>query len=216
MSTVQTVAEDKRMRLVRLELGPFGTNAYIVVCRETGESILVDAPGEAEVILEQLNGTKPRCILITHSHADHTLALEVLKETLGIPVGAHAADRDGLPVQPDLLLRDGDTVECGRLTLETLHTPGHTPGSLCYKAGHCLLSGDTIFPGGPGKTASPADLQQIICSITEKIFPLPGDTPLYPGHGGFTLVGKEQEQYAQFASRPPDPDLYGDVTWLEP
>ncbi len=213
MSIVQTVEEDKWRRLVRLELGPFGTNAYIVICRETGESILVDAPGEAQVILSELKETNPRYILITHSHADHTLALEELKEKLNIPVAAHAADSAALPAQPDLLLSDGDTIPCGRLTLKVLHTPGHTPGSLCFIAGKCLISGDTIFPGGPGKTASPPDFQQIIRSITEKIFTLPGDTPLYPGHGRFSRVQSEQEQYAQFASRPLNPDLCGDVTW---
>lgn len=215
MSIVQTVAEDSRMRLVRLELDPFGTNAYIVICRETSDSILVDAPGEAEIILAQLKGTNPRYILMTHNHADHSLALEELKEKLNIPVAAHAADSAALPAQPDRLLRDGDTVQCGRFTLNVLHTPGHTPGSLCFKAGEYLISGDTIFPGGPGKSASPADLQQIIHSITEKIFTLPGDTPLYPGHGASTRVQTEQEQYAQFASRPPHPDLCGDITWLD-
>ena len=214
MSIVQTVAEEMRMRVIRLELDPFGTNAYLVICRETGDSILVDAPGETKVILAQLKGTNPRYILLTHSHADHTLALEEVKDNLNIPVAAHSADSATLPAQPDRLLSDGDTVQCGRLGIKVLHTPGHTPGSLCFLVGERLICGDTLFPGGPGKTASPADLQQIIRSITEKIFTLPGDTALYPGHGGFTRVQTEQAQYVQFASRPPDPDLCGDVTWL--
>jgi hydroxyacylglutathione hydrolase len=214
MSKTQTVAENNRMRLIRLELGPFGTNAYIVICLETGDSILVDTPGEAGVIAEQLEGTNPRYILITHGHADHTLALEEIKGSLDIPLAAHTADSASLPLPPDLLLKDGDRVPCGRLTLEVLHTPGHTQGSICFRVDDLLLSGDTIFPGGPGKTSSPAGLQQIIHSITEKIFTLPANTLLFPGHGASTRVQTEQEQYAQFASRPLDPNLCGDVTWL--
>jgi len=213
MSKIEMVSADKRLRLVRLKLGPFGTNAYIVVCRETGESILVDAPGEADLIAAQLEGTKPRLILITHGHADHTLALAEVKEKLSIPLAAHGADGGALPVLPDRLLTDGDEVECGRLILEVLHTPGHTPGSLCFKVNGFLLSGDTIFPGGPGKTASPAEFQQILLSITEKIFTLPAGTRIFPGHGSFTEVQTEQDQYCRFASRSLDLNLYGDVAW---
>lgn len=214
MATVQTLIDEGARRLLRLETAPFGTNAYLLACRESGDSILVDAPGEADEIIRQLEGTRPRCILITHGHADHTLALEELKNRLQIPVAAHGADGDALPVRPDRLLRDGDSVACGRLTLAVLHTPGHTPGSLCFLSKGCLICGDTIFPGGPGKTATPADLQQIIRSITEKIFTLPGETLLFPGHGVSTRVQAELEQYRQFAARPLDPHLCGDVTWL--
>ena len=185
---IAVVARDERMRVTRLELGPFGTNAYIVTCRETSASILVDAPGEAEAIMKQLKGGTAGAILMTHGHADHTGALEELKKKLGVPVAAHPADGNLLPVTPDLLLRGGDTVDCGKLKLEVLHTPGHTPGSLCFKAGGCLLAGDTIFPGGPGKTFSPAGLEQIIGSITGKIFTLPANTRLFPGHGPSTVV----------------------------
>jgi len=93
-------------------------------------------------------------------------------------------------------LNDGDTVSFGNIKLEVLHTPGHTRGSLCFKAGQYLISGDTIFPGGPGKTRSPADLRRIIKSITDKIFVLPDDTQIYPGHGDSTILKKEKDEFA--------------------
>jgi len=95
-----------------------------------------------------------------------------------------------------------------------LHTPGHTPGSLCFRVGRYLISGDTIFPGGPGRTSSPDDFKQIIKSITEKIFVLPDDTQIYPGHGNSTVLKNEKEEFAVFASRPHEPNLCGEVLWL--
>jgi glyoxylase-like metal-dependent hydrolase (beta-lactamase superfamily II) len=102
----------------------------------------------------------------------------------------------------------------GRISLKVLHTPGHTPGSLCFLVGKQLISGDTIFPGGPGKTKSSADLKRIIESITSRIFVLPDDTAIYPGHGDSTLLRKEKEEFAIFSSRSHDPNLFGDVLWL--
>jgi glyoxylase-like metal-dependent hydrolase (beta-lactamase superfamily II) len=100
------------------------------------------------------------------------------------------------------------------MSLKVLHTPGHTPGSLCFWVGKYLISGDTIFPGGPGQTKSPTDLKRIIESITRKIFVLPDDTAIYPGHGDSTLLRKEKEEFAIFSSRPHNPNLCGDVLWL--
>ena len=105
-------------------------------------------------------------------------------------------------------------ISFGKVKLEVLHTPGHTPGSLCFRTGKYLISGDTIFPGGPGKTRSPAELSQIIKSITEKLFVLPDDTQIYPGHGDSTVLKKEKDEFAVFSSRAHNPNLYGDVLWL--
>ncbi len=91
---------------------------------------------------------------------------------------------------------------------------GQTPGSLCFLTGRYLLCGDTIFPGGPGKSGSPKDLRQIVDSIEKKILALPDDTLLYPGHGESTQLSKERGQIAAFISRPRDPGLFGDVLWL--
>jgi hydroxyacylglutathione hydrolase len=112
------------------------------------------------------------------------------------------------------MLNDGDTISFGDLKLEVLHTPGHTPGSLCFKWVRHLISGDTIFPGGPGKTWSPRAFNQIIKSITEKILVLPDDTRIYPGHGDATVLKKEKDEFAVFSSRSHSPNLCGDVLWL--
>ena len=174
----------------------------------------MDAPAEASEILKALKGTNPRYILITHSHMDHIGALSELKSKLRIPIGTHPLDVRGLPLQPEILLEDGEKVSYGKISLKVLHTPGHTPGSLCFLVGKHLISGDTIFPGGPGKTKSPADLKRIIESITSKIFVLPDDTAIYPGHGNSTILRKEKKEFATFSSCPHDPDLFGDVLWL--
>jgi glyoxylase-like metal-dependent hydrolase (beta-lactamase superfamily II) len=211
---MKNVVQDNAVRITRLELGPFGTNAYIVVCQTTGDSILVDAPGEADEVLSQLAGTKPKYIVITHSHIDHIGALEELKSKLKIPVALHPKDAARLPSRPDIELNDGDTIEVGKLKLKVLHTLGHTPGSLCLLVGKYLIAGDTIFPGGPGKTGTPADFKQIVKSIETKLFVLPDDTEVYPGHGDATVLGKEKKEFAAFASKPHDPNLCGDVLWL--
>lgn len=208
------VVKDSEVQIERLELGAFGTNAYIVICLKTQESVLIDTPAEADTIIGRLEGTHPRYILLTHNHMDHLGAFAELRSRLKVPVAIHALDARRLPSPPDTLLKDGDLISFGRVKLEVLHTPGHTPGSLCFKAGKYLLSGDTIFPGGPGKTNSPADLSQIIKSITGKIFILPDDTQIYPGHGDATVLKKEKDAFAVFSSRPHDPNLCGDVLWL--
>ena len=208
------VVKDNNIQIERLELGPWGTNAYIIICLQTGNSVLIDAPADASAIMKRLQGTNPKYILLTHNHMDHIGALSELRSKLKVPLAAHAADSTSLPSPPEILLNDGDTVSVGKVKLEVLHTPGHTPGSLCFKAGQYLIAGDTIFPGGPGKTRSPADLRQIIKSITDKIFVLPDDTQIYPGHGDSTILKKERDEFAVFSSRTHAPSLCGDVLWL--
>ncbi len=208
------VAEDNAIWVEKLELGPFGTNAYIVTCRKTRHSALIDAPGEADIIIDKLKNTMPKYILLTHNHMDHIGALAQLRAELEVPLAAHASDTRNLTSRPEILLKDGDMAWLGELKLTVLHTPGHTPGSLCFRVGRYLISGDTIFPGGPGKTSSPDGFRQIIKSITEKIFVLPDDTQIYPGHGDSTVLKKEKDKFSIFASRPQDPQLCGDVLWL--
>ncbi len=206
--------EDNVLRIEKLALGPYETNAYILVCRKTGDSVLINAPEEADVIIEKLRGTNPGRVLLTHGHGDHTGALQEIRSRLGIPLAAHAADAGSLPSPPDLRLRDGDTIPLGNLQLEVMHTPGHTPGSLCFKIGKYLLSGDTLFPGGPGHTRSPAALKQLIESLVSQILPLDDDTRLFPGHGDATVLKQVKAEFAVFSSRPHDPALCGDVLWL--
>ncbi len=209
-----TVAKDDDIQIERLELGPFGTNAYIVICLKTRDSLLIDTPADASTIMDRLKGTNPKYILLTHNHMDHLGALSKLHSKLKVPLAVHALDAGNLPSPPEMLLSNGDTISLANLTIEVLHTPGHTPGSLCFKVGRYLISGDTIFPGGAGKTWLPADFKQIVKSITEKIFVLPDDTQIYPGHGDSTVLRKEKDEFAVFSSRPHNPDLCGEVLWL--
>ena len=208
------VSRDDDVQIKRIELGPWSTNAYIVICLDTRNSVLVDAPANAEEIVASLEGTSPKYILLTHTHMDHIGALSELRSRLRVPLAANAADSKTLPFPPERLLNDGDVLSLGRVRIEVLHTPGHTPGSLCFRVGSYLISGDTLFPGGPGKTGAPSDFKQIVQEITSKIFVLPDDTKIYPGHGSPTELKKEKEQFALFASRSHDPNLCGDVLWL--
>jgi len=209
-----TVIQNNEIRIDRLALGPYGTNAYIVVCQKTGESLVVDAPGEAGEISGGLKGTKPRYLLLTHDHFDHTGALDILRDQLQFPLATHLKNTFKLKTPPEILIEDGRHLSLGELTVAVIHTPGHTPGSLCFNMGKILFVGDTIFPGGPGRTNSAAEFRQILASITEKIFNLPADTVLFPGHGPETTVEKAKEEYAIFTSRPHEAGLCGDVLWL--
>lgn len=205
---------DGILQLTRLELEPFGTNAYILVCTSSQESVLVDAPGAPDKILRHLKGTQPKYILLTHGHLDHVQALSELRDKLHVPVAGHRLDAQSLPLSLDISLNDGDYLSFGKVQLLVLHTPGHTPGSLCFLTGQYLLAGDTIFPGGPGKTGSPEALRQIVLSIERKVMVLSDDTHIYPGHGPSTVLSKEKRDFAVFRSRPDDPALCGDVLWL--
>jgi glyoxylase-like metal-dependent hydrolase (beta-lactamase superfamily II) len=112
-------------------------------------------------------------------------------------------------------LSDGAEVRVGHTTIQVIHTPGHTPGSICLLVGRALLTGDTLFPGGPGHSRTPEALQQEIESITSRLFGLPDETLVLPGHGGGTTIGASKAEYEVFASKAHGGDLHGDVLWVE-
>jgi len=207
------IVNDSLVRVEKLTLGPYETNAYIVVCNRTLESLVIDAPAGASEIISAVQGTQPRYILLTHDHYDHTGVMTSLRSRLRVPLATHEASSWQLKTLPEIFLKDGDSLDLGKLKVAVLHTPGHTPGSLCFKVGKYLFAGDTIFPGGPGHTDSPGDFKQILESITGKIFSLPDDIVILPGHGEATTVAKAKTEYAVFVSRPHYPELYGDVLW---
>ena len=206
--------KDDTIQIEQLSLGPFGTNTYIVTCLRTNESVIIDAPGDPEKVLEAAKDTDVKYILMTHNHMDHTGSMAELKSELGVPIAAHEADAGQMPVKPDMFLNDGDTLSVGDHEIRVIHTPGHTPGGLCFYTGKYLLAGDTIFKDGPGRTGSPAALKQVIESITVKIFTLPDDVQIFPGHGDAAVLEEEKDKYAVFASKSHEPKLCGDIVWL--
>ena len=204
---------DGEVRIHRVEMGPYGNNGYLVVAPDAGEAVIVDAPAEPEKLLAEGGGVRVHAILITHTHMDHLRGLEALRRATGAPVMLHPGDAERVP-GPTLPLADGQTVAVGGAALTVLHTPGHTPGSSCFLVGRHLFSGDTLFPGGPGRTRTPEDFLRIVESITARLLTLPDDTVVLPGHGRDTTLGQAKEEYRVFASREHPRDLCGDVEWL--
>jgi hydroxyacylglutathione hydrolase len=198
------------------KLGPLGkwaNNLYLLVDPATNEGLIIDTPENAEEVFDVARDTTVKGILITHSHPDHTAGLDIVREFYGAPVYCHPAEPwlDRAKVDEDLA--DGRKIRFGELELMSIFTPGHTPGSTCFQIGEGLFSGDTLFPGGPGRTQSAADLLQEIESITTRLHVLDERTTVYPGHGDNTTIAESRREYADFASRDHDPDLYGDVLW---
>ena len=208
------VLEDGKLRLTGVgPLGPYANNAYVIADREAAEAIIVDAPSESAQTLEAARGMRITAVLLTHTHPDHWAELDLVKTATGAPVLGHPEERLLAADRIDGPLADGDELAVGGLSVTVIHTPGHTPGSCCVLVGRHLISGDTLFPGGPGRTNSPQDLQQTIASIKARLYTLPDDTTVLPGHGDGTTIGRSRQEYAVFASREHPPDLCGDVLW---
>lgn len=190
------------VELKQFSVGDFDNNVYILIDRATGASVLFDAPTEAAQILAALEGTTPTYILMTHADGDHVGALEEVRRATGAPVGAHPAEADRMPSPPDFELQDGQTLRFGDSELQMMHTPGHSPGGMSFATGNLLIAGDTLFPGGPGNTKRPdGDFDTIVDSIRTKLFVLPDETAVYPGHGGSTTIGAERPHLQEWIDR---------------
>jgi glyoxylase-like metal-dependent hydrolase (beta-lactamase superfamily II) len=170
----------------KFSVGDFDNNVYVVASR--GEAVIVDGAADAPRILSEVEGLRVVAILETHDHWDHVQALGELVAALGAPVFAHPSDPMPVPFEP---IEDGHEVRVGASSIRVMHTPGHTPGSTCYLLRSFLFSGDTLFPGGPGRTDGPAEFAQVMRSL-DRIFELPDETRVAPGHGLDTTIGRER------------------------
>ncbi len=206
--------EDGNIRLTKIgPLGAYGNNAYIIADSKANQALIVDMPAGSQRVLQAAHGLEVKAILLTHTHPDHWAEYDLVKAATGAPVICHPAETIMPAAKIDRALADGDEIEVGSVTVRTIHTPGHTPGSACFLAGRFLISGDTLFPGGPGHTTSPENLRQALASIAERLLTLPEDTLVLPGHGDDATIGRSKREYEAFVSRPHPPDLCGDVTW---
>jgi glyoxylase-like metal-dependent hydrolase (beta-lactamase superfamily II) len=198
-------------------LGPFANNVYIIADGESKEALFVDAPSGSAEALAAAKPYDVREVVVTHRHGDHWVDIDKVKQALGAPVRCHESDRAPYAGKVDGTVRDGEEIALGTTRVRVIHTPGHTPGSVCLlvetPTGPALISGDTLFPGGPGRSDSPAALQEMIASITTKLLVLPDGTAVHPGHGDGTTIGASKREYAVFASKEHPADMAGDVTW---
>jgi glyoxylase-like metal-dependent hydrolase (beta-lactamase superfamily II) len=178
-------------------------NVFVLRCKQSGDAVLLDAANEHDKLLELCKRLNVREVLETHGHWDHIQAVPQLRDA-GYSVHVTREDADMLPSY-DEVLEDSSVIEVGRLRLHTIHTPGHTPGSMCFRldGSPVLFSGDTLFPGGPGNTSFPgADFDTIIRSIDDRLFgDLPPETIVLPGHGDDTTIGNERPHLQEWVDR---------------
>jgi glyoxylase-like metal-dependent hydrolase (beta-lactamase superfamily II) len=195
--------EDSQAEIHKVSVGPMDNNVYILRCKQTGESVLLDAANEHEKLLELCRRLEVRQVLETHGHWDHIQAVPQVRDA-GYEVGITAADASMLPSY-DFVLEDGSVIAVGRLRLHTILTPGHTAGSMCFRleGSPVVFSGDTLFPGGPGATKFPGgDFSTIIRSIEDRLFSTLGaDTIVMPGHGTDTTIGSESPHLQEWIDR---------------
>ena len=207
--------QDGSITIHKIKCGPYDNNAYLLVCPQTNESVIIDTPAAPGKLIEAAKATNVQAILITHNHFDHIEGFTEVTSAIGARVGIGEADAHSLPKAADFFLKEGDEVRAGTVALKAIHTPGHTPGSTCLLVGSHLFTGDTLFPGGPGKTRTPENLKQIIESITSRLFVLGDNLSFYPGHGDDGDLKTANEEYGVFASKDHPTDLRGDVLWLK-
>jgi glyoxylase-like metal-dependent hydrolase (beta-lactamase superfamily II) len=193
---------DSDVEIHRVVVGPVDNNVFVIRCRRSGEAVLLDAANEHDRLLELCRALGVRTVLETHGHWDHIQAVPAVRDA-GFEVGVTAADAGMLPSY-DYLLEDDAHIEVGHLRLRTIATPGHTPGSICFElvGKQLLFSGDTLFPGGPGAThLEHGDFDTIIESIDRRLFTLPADTIVLPGHGDGTTIGTERPHLQEWIDR---------------
>lgn len=208
----RTVDHDGRdVTITKVSVGPMDNNCYLLADVETGRGLLVDAANDADRILSVVGDVDIDAILTTHGHQDHWQALNAVAHAAGATVLHHSAESARMPVPPGRTVDDGDIVTFGDAQVDILHTPGHTDGSICVVLEGAadddpavrthLFTGDTLFPGGPGRVATPVEFEQIMQSLEQRLFTLPDETWVYPGHGDDTTIGAERPHLDEWQER---------------
>ncbi|HST65266.1 MAG TPA: MBL fold metallo-hydrolase [Mycobacteriales bacterium] len=200
--------ELRGLTIHKLAVGPMDNNAYLLVDGSSGEGLLIDAANEAERLLQLVGDVPLATVVTTHRHGDHWQALAAVTAATGARTVAHPLDAPELPVPVAATVGHGDTVSVGSSTLSVVHLRGHTPGSiaLAYEdpadgVVH-LFTGDSLFPGGPGRTTSPEDFTSLMDDLEARVFGVFGDdTWFYPGHGNDSTLGAERPSVPEWRSR---------------
>lgn len=193
--------EDARVRVSRLIVGPIANNVYFITCKATGDSLMIDAANEPELLVKTCSELHVRQVVQTHGHWDHIAAIAAVRSA-GLPVAIGKGD--SASADHDSLLEDGGNITIGELRIQQIATPGHTPGSFCFTVDGAplLFTGDTLFPGGPGATRSPgSDFDTIIESITGLFDRFDDHTNVLPGHGDSTTIGTERPALGDWKAR---------------
>ena len=190
------------MNIKMMQVGPLGTNCYLLEDEQTGQAAVVDPGGEAQRILSQAkaDGVSIQLILLTHAHFDHTGGAAELHRALpDAPVYLHPLDAARLGSQtfpvigaPTTPYEDGDTVKLGSADIQVLHTPGHTPGGVCLLTGDVLITGDTLFQGSMGRVDFEGGSYEDIMASLKRLAQLPGDYQVLPGHMGTSTLERER------------------------
>ncbi|MUL74822.1 MBL fold metallo-hydrolase [Mycolicibacterium sp. CBMA 226] len=196
--------------IVKASVGPMDNNAYLISCSATGKTLLIDAANDGPALVELIRSQAPdvELIVTSHQHFDHWQALAEVAEATGAPTAAHALDAEPLPVKPERILADGDTITIGDLTFDVIHLQGHTEGSVALALRGAdgdvthLFTGDCLFPGGVGKTWQEGDFERLLGDVTRKVFDVyPDSTVIYPGHGDDTTLGTERPHLEEWRAR---------------
>lgn len=194
---------DTDFEIHKVVVGAFDNNVFVLRCRHTGDAVLIDAANEHGLLLDLSQRLGVRKVIETHGHWDHIQAIPQMRDA-GYSVGVTAEDADMLDGYDELIEHDS-VIDVGNLRLRAIKTPGHTPGSICFRleGKPILFSGDTLFPGGPGNTSlEGGDFDTIIASIDNLLFAdLPGDTLVLPGHGDDTTIAAESPNLQEWIDR---------------
>lgn len=200
------------MKVIRMESGKFASNCYLVYEENSKESIVIDPGLEASEVIAKVKelDLKPKYIILTHGHVDHIMGVKGIKEYFNIPVAIHKQDKnmlensaknlsdafrvDSIEIEPDILLEEGNKLYFGELSMNIIHTPGHTPGGITINIENALFTGDTLFAGSIGRTDfAGGSFEDIINAIKNKLLIYPDDTLVYSGHGSSTTIKAEKD-----------------------